>query len=108
MAGEPRIIIRPRADRDLDDHAEYIARDNLEAARRFYDAAAKAFEQLVVLPEMGSPQTFRNPALTGLRMWRIPRFERYLIFYRPIQEGIEVIRVLHAARDIGAILEQEA
>ena len=103
-----RIIIRPRADRDLDEHAEFIARTNLEAARRFYDAAAEAFGQLAVLPEMGSPQTFRNPVLTGLRMWRIPRFERYLIFYRPIQEGIEVIPVLHAARDMGTIIEQEA
>ena len=103
-----RIIIRPRADRDLDEHAEFIARDNLEAAGRFYDAAAEAFDRLAVLPEMGSPRTFRNPALAGLRMWRIPNFERYLIFYRPIQDGIEVIRVLHAARDIGAILEQEA
>jgi toxin ParE1/3/4 len=24
----------------------------------------------------------------------------YVIFYRPIEEGIEVIRVLHSARDI--------
>jgi toxin ParE1/3/4 len=40
-------------------------------------------------------------------MWRIPGFERYLIFYRPIPEGIEVIRVLHAARAIAAILEHE-
>jgi toxin ParE1/3/4 len=71
-----RIIIRPRADRDLDEHAEFIARDNLEAARRFYDAAAEAFDRLAVLPEMGSPRTFRNPALAGLRMWRIPSFER--------------------------------
>ncbi len=102
-----RIIIRPRADRDLEDHAAFIARDNLEAGRRFYDVAAQAFEQLAMMPEMGSPRTFRNPALAGLRLWRIPSFERYLIFYRPIQDGIEVIRVLHSARDIDAILGQE-
>ena len=102
-----RIIIRPQADRDLDDHAALIARDNLEAGRRFYDAAAQVFDQLALMPEMGSPRTFRNPALAGVRLWRIPGFERYLIFYRPIQDGIEVIRVLHAARDINAILEQE-
>jgi toxin ParE1/3/4 len=102
-----RIAIRPRADRDLDEHAAFIARDNLDAGRRFYDAAAQAFEQLATLPEMGSPRTFRNPALTGIRLWRLPSFERYLIFYRPIPDGIEVIRVLHAARDIDAILERE-
>jgi toxin ParE1/3/4 len=101
------IIIRPRADRDLDEHAAFIARDNLEAGRRFYDAAAQAFEQLAMMPEMGSPRIFRNPALAGLRLWRIPGFECHLIFYRPIQDGIEVIRVLHAARDIDGILGQE-
>jgi toxin ParE1/3/4 len=101
------IIIRPRADRDLDEHAAFIARDNLDASRRFYDAAAQAFEQLAMMPEMGSPRIFRNPALADLRLWRIPGFERHLIFYRPIQDGIEVIRVLHAARDIDGILGQE-
>jgi toxin ParE1/3/4 len=91
----------------MDEHAEFIARDNLEAARRFYDVAAQAFEHLAAMPEMGSPRLLRNPAVAGLRLWRIPGFERHLIFYRPIQDGIEIIRVLHAARDIDAILEQE-
>jgi toxin ParE1/3/4 len=102
-----RVIIRPRADRDLDEHAAFIARDNLEAGRRFYDAAAQAFEQLAMMPEMGSPRIFRNPVLAGIRLWRIPGYEHHLIFYRPIQNGIEVIRVLHSARDIDGILEQE-
>jgi hypothetical protein len=33
----------------------------------------------------------------GLRMLRIPKFEKYLIFYRPVPEGTEIIRVLHVA-----------
>jgi toxin ParE1/3/4 len=67
------IIIRPPADRDLDEHAAFIARDNLEAGRRFYDAAAQAFEQFAMMPKMGSPRIFCNPALAGLRLWRIPQ-----------------------------------
>jgi toxin ParE1/3/4 len=43
----------------------------------------------------------------GIRLWRIRGFERYLIFYRPIPDGIEVIRVLHGARDIDTIFERE-
>ena len=27
---------------------------------------------------------------------------RYVVFYRPAADGIEVVRVLHGARDIGA------
>jgi plasmid stabilization system protein ParE len=44
-----------------------------------------------------------NKELAGLRMLRIPKFEKYLIFYRPVPEGTEIIRVLHAARDISSI-----
>jgi plasmid stabilization system protein ParE len=65
VAGEPRIIIRPRADRDLDEHVKSITRDNLKAARRFYDAAAEAFEQLVVLPKMGAPKPIEIPLSLG-------------------------------------------
>ena len=34
-------------------------------------------------------------------------FGRYVIFYMPIDEGIDVVRVLHGARDIDAIFTGE-
>jgi hypothetical protein len=34
-----------------------------------------------------------------LRVWPIRRFRSFLIYYRPIRNGIEVVRVLHAAQD---------
>jgi toxin ParE1/3/4 len=34
-----------------------------------------------------------------LRKWSIQDFENILIFYRPSEEGIAIIRMLHAARD---------
>ena len=34
-------------------------------------------------------------------------FEKHLVFYRPIVGGIELVRVLHSARDTSAILGQE-
>ena len=48
-----------------------------------------------------------NPLLAGLRIWRIDGFPNHLIFYRPIEGGIEIVRVLHGVRDIGAVLESE-
>ena len=56
-------------------------------------------ETLADLSEIGSVHSFNNKELAGLRMLRIPKFEKYLIFYRPVPEGTEIIRVLHAARD---------
>ena len=34
-------------------------------------------------------------------------FEKYLVFYRQIFEGVEIVRVIHSARDIEAIFEEE-
>lgn len=37
------IVIRPQADADLDEQADYIALDSLESSKRFYEAAQKVF-----------------------------------------------------------------
>jgi len=56
---------------------------------------------------MGPARVFRNPRLRDLRIWPIRGFEKIVIFYRPIEGGIEVVRVLHGARDVKGILEEE-
>jgi toxin ParE1/3/4 len=33
-------------------------------------------------------------------MWRIAGFDQYLIFYRPTESGVEIIRVIHGKRDV--------
>lgn len=104
----PRFAITPAADRDLEEQAAYIGRDSLEAAVRFTDAAKAALMRLAEMPRMGSVRETRNPNLKGLRTWRIPGFERHLVFYRITDEGIEVVRVLHGARDIPRILEEDS
>lgn len=38
---------------------------------------------------------------------RIKGFEDYLIFYRPLADGVEIVRVLHGKRNIPTILEDE-
>jgi toxin ParE1/3/4 len=43
-----------------------------------------------------------DPRLAGVRVYPLPRrFRNYLVFYRPIAGGIEVLTVLHGARDLG-------
>jgi hypothetical protein len=42
-----------------------------------------------------------------LRIWRIDGFPNHLSFHRHIDGAIEIVRVLHGARDIGAVLESE-
>jgi len=38
-------------------------------------------------------------------MWLSPAFRDYLIFYRDLSDGVEIVRMLHGARDIQRILE---
>ena len=103
-----RLIERtPRVRRDLEQNADHVAEDSLDAALRFYDAAEAAFDELAEMPGMGSPRTFKNSRLGEVRMWPIPGFENWLIFYRPIKDGIEVLRVVHAARDIQGLFARE-
>src|SRR5437870_4016309 len=102
-----RITKSAKAQRDLLEHFTYIGRDSVTAAGRFLKAAEKAMENLARMPEMGSVWDTTNPASAGLRVWPVRKFENYLIFYRPVAEGIEIIRVLHGARDIDTVLGRE-
>src|SRR5262252_4251542 len=92
-----------QAKADLIEIADYIAADNPEAAERFLDAAEAAFDRLAALPSIGLTVPFQSALAQGLRVWRVEGFERCLIFYRPAESGIEVVRVLHAARDFPTI-----
>ena len=99
-----RIDKHARAKGDLADLAEFIRRESPKSALRFLEAAEKAFEFLADMPEIGGLEEDVRAELVGLRCWPIRGFENHLIFYLPIENGIAVVRVLHAARDINSIL----
>jgi len=101
-----KITKTPQARRDLLELADFIAQDSLDAAERFLDAAEETFNLLAKMPEMGTPCGFQSTEAAGLRVWSIAGFENHLIFYRPIEDGIDVIRIIHGARDIAAIFAE--
>ena len=96
---------RPQAIRDLSDIAVYLAEEsgNDDLAFRFLAAAETSFDRLAAMPAIGVAREFLDPVLAEVRMWRIGGFDNYLIFYRPGELGIEIIRVLHAKRDIDSL-----
>ncbi len=55
------------------------------------------------MPGLGSPCESSHPVLASLRAATVPGFRKYLVLYRPISEGIEVLRVIHGARDIESL-----
>jgi toxin ParE1/3/4 len=101
------VLRRARAQADIRALSFHIAEDNPDAARRFLTAVERSLALLADMPRLGAPRRTGNPALAGLRMHPVRGFENHLIFYRPLRGGIELVRVLHGARDIGAILRAE-
>jgi plasmid stabilization system protein ParE len=86
----------PETDEDLIAARDFIAADNESAARDFLDAAFEAFDRLARFPEMGPSARFKHRALKGVRYFVLPPpFNRWLIFYQPIAQGIEIKRVLY-------------
>ena len=101
-----RLLRRPQAKRDVIEIGRYIAEDSLPTAIRFIRAARADMRKLAEMPGMGARREFSNPRLKDLRSWPISGFRNYLIFYLPITGGIEVIRVLHGARDLKRIFDR--
>ena len=86
----------PETDEDLIASRDFIAADNELSAVDFLDAAFETFDLLAQFPEMGSLAHFRHPSLQGVRYFVLPPpFNRWLIFYRSTDEGVEIQRVLY-------------
>jgi toxin ParE1/3/4 len=103
-----RFNVLPAADRDLDELADYLAREaGIETAYRFFDASFATFGRLADMTGIGERWPSANPRLDGLRVWRIEDFPNHLLFYRASDGGIDIIRILHGARDIDSILESD-
>jgi toxin ParE1/3/4 len=92
-----RVVRSPRAVIDLADIVEYIAVHNVTAARRLLERFDDLFDQLAQNPQMGQR---REELARGARTMSVGN---YVVVFRPISDGVEVIRVVHGARDIDAL-----
>ncbi|MGH9444410.1 MAG: type II toxin-antitoxin system RelE/ParE family toxin [Terriglobia bacterium] len=98
-----RAIVRPAARRDLIRHFAFIGENsNLATARRFLVAAHLTFGELARAPHIGAPRQVAK--FPSLRMWRVQDFEKHLIFYQPIRDGVQIERIIHAAQDYTRLL----
>jgi toxin ParE1/3/4 len=99
---------RGPARRDLVDIFYYYARRRaVPTARRFLAQAEATIRRLSQMPGIGTPYEPDEPHYGEVRYFPVSRFPKYLVFYRRVAEGIEILRVLHGARDIHALLAEE-
>lgn len=93
-----KVFKTARAILDLDEIWFYIATDNIAAADGVIDAIGETSSHLARQPMMGRARP--ELLFDDLRSFPVGR---YVLFYRPVADGIEIVRVIHTARDIAEI-----
>jgi len=96
-----RFIISPLAKQELKEINSYIATFNSNAARRLINRIKQQCKLLADFPEMGQKCDELEP---GLRTFPV---ENYIIFYRPIDDGVQIVRVISGYRDLEMIFYQD-
>jgi toxin ParE1/3/4 len=87
--------------------AHDVAEVDAATARRFIDAVEQAVRLIARQPGIGSPRYAVELDWPGLRTHPVQRFP-YLIFYLEQTGHLDVLRVLHAHRDIPGSLQEAA
>jgi len=100
------LVILPLARFDLYEIGLYLSERDLEISKRFNRAVDRTLEYLLESPESGERRNYSNPHYSNMRIWQVSGFSNYLIFYRPQDERLEVLRVLHGARDYATIFTE--
>ncbi len=93
----PKLLRRPQAEQDLLDIWYYIAQDNPIAADAWIEHLGDAAWRLAANPGMGR---LRPELLPDIRSFPVGD---YILFYSAITDGIDLIRVLSAYRDLDAL-----
>ncbi len=84
----------PEAKATLNSIVDRIAEGNLPAALDWLQEIEEVFALL-------STQPFMGQELATRRLGKLRRhvFGNYLIYFRPIPDGVQILEVIHAARD---------
>ena len=95
-----RFVLSGPASQDLDEILCYVLEQNgPERARHVADHLYEAFKKLADRPGLGH----KREDLTAIPVlfWAVWSF---LVIYKPDTTPLEIVRVLHGARDVGALL----
>ncbi|MFK0734938.1 MAG: type II toxin-antitoxin system RelE/ParE family toxin [Gloeotrichia echinulata GP01] len=94
-----RYVINILATQDLKEIADYFTAHSIEAGEQFFRKFDQRCEQLIYFANMGRSYAEIRPNLRGLFL------DGYIIFYRVLDDGIEILRVVNGRRDLPSIFE---
>jgi len=94
--------LSPEARRQIDEIGAFVADDNVDAALKIYDAFEDAFELLAENPGIG--HTREDLTTRPVKFWSV---FSYLVIYDPESSPLQIITVVHSARDITNLLTED-
>lgn len=96
------VDISPAARHDLADIWEYISRDNEDAATSLLQSIYRQCVALAAMPGLG--KALNADLGEGLRSYPVGR---YVIYFRMCKSKLELVRVIHSARDLTEMFEPD-
>lgn len=95
-----RFVLSPRARRDLDDIWAYSAQEwGVDRAERYLRRIAEAVDLIAETPELGRKCDYIREG------YRKHPVGSHVLFYRLIEDGVDVVRILHQTRDFDRHLQ---
>ncbi|MBI4581188.1 MAG: type II toxin-antitoxin system RelE/ParE family toxin [Planctomycetes bacterium] len=95
-----RFTLSDPASQDFDEIVSYVLEQSgLQRAQHVADHLYEAFQKLAEMPGLGH----KREDLTSLPV-RFYEVWSYLVIYKPETRPLEVVRILHGARDVEALL----
>ena len=90
-----KAIYAPVANDDLFDIVSFIAQDNPDAAQNWLRKIREVCDLLATTPMLGEER--RDFGVAGCRCFTVGN---YVVFFRPVDGGIEIARIGHGSRDL--------
>lgn len=92
-----RYIISQPAIRDLEEIVDYFSTRNIEAGEKFILKFEKKCKYIADFPNIGRSYDDIKPSLRGLPL------AGYIIFYRIVDDGVEIIRIVSGYRNLESL-----
>jgi plasmid stabilization system protein ParE len=94
--------IRVRAEFDLDELSEYIARRDVRAALRFRDRVRETVTRIARWPHLGTERV--TGAGRQVRLRQVLRYPRFVVIYEITDQTIDILRVVRGSRNLDVFL----
>lgn len=91
---------------DIIEIYRYIHERSPQAAEFVMEAIEKSVKSLLATPGLGRRWESPSAQLDGMRVCTVSPYRSYLIFFRAVNDGIEVYRVIHGARKLERIVDE--